>query len=240
MLSPAQGRKQRQELMRDIARDQRRKQHEELRALVVALREARAARREAIRETKAACREGRKLARERVKELRLRALAELRESVLAERTRAREACSAGRAAARELGTRAEQARAKLAAERQFRREMRRIERGNRERRRELAPRRAVGERASESDDEVRGSLPHELVPLFERVKRGIKATPHMSRLEHFLLYAENHPGEALESMEDRTEILVRELEAKERAAARALARRPTSRRRTPVLEEAPF
>jgi hypothetical protein len=34
-------------------------------------------------------------------------------------------------------------------------------------------------------------------------------------------YAESHPEEVLEAIEDRTDVLVRELEAREREAARA-------------------
>ena len=44
----------------------------------------------------------------------------------------------------------------------------------------------------------------------------------MSRTEAFLQYAEEHPHEILEVLEDRTEALVRELEARERNAAREL------------------
>ena len=43
------------------------------------------------------------------------------------------------------------------------------------------------ERQAESDDEVRSNIPPELVALFERVKRGIKASPRMSRTESFLI-----------------------------------------------------
>jgi hypothetical protein len=46
----------------------------------------------------------------------------------------------------------------------------------------------------------------------------------MSRTEAFLHYAEEHPDEVLTSIEDRADVLVRELEAKERAARRALSR----------------
>jgi hypothetical protein len=240
MLTRAQARRHRQEIQRDIARDERKKQRATWLALVAELRQARAARRDALREAKIACRTGRKLASERVKELRQHALAELRESVRLERTQARDACAVGIAAARALASQTERVRAELQAEQQFRRDMRRIERGNRQRRRELAPRRIRGEQRSESDDEVRSGLPHELVSLFERVKGAIKATPHMSRLENFLAYAENHPAEVLESLEDRTDALVRELEARERAAARALRQRPATRQRTTALEEAPF
>jgi hypothetical protein len=237
MLTAAQGKKQRKQLMAGIAREERAKQRRELAHLVAAIREARANRREALRDAVANCRAQRLLAREKVEELKRRRLAELRAEVLEERTRARESCALGITAARALSTRTEQAKGKLEAERKFRRDMARINRGNAARRRELTPRRGRRETMGESDDAIRSSIPHELIPLFERVKRGIKATAHMSRLEAFFLYAENHPDEVLVAMEDRTDTLVRELEAKERAAREALSRR---RRRSEPREDAPF
>lgn len=230
MLTAAEARRQRQALMRDIAREERRKKREELKALVRALKEARAARRVALVEAKTACRTGRQLARERVRELRMRALADLRDTVRAERAQAKSTCDAGLEGARSLRTQAERARAALVAERQFRRDMRRIERGNRERRTQIRAGTSSRERASEADDEVRNNLPPELLPLFERVKRSIKAGSRMSRLESFLRYAEEHPDEVLVSIEDKTEQLVRDLEKKERAAARVLRRSSPSSR----------
>jgi hypothetical protein len=49
------------------------------------------------------------------------------------------------------------------------------------------------ERQAESDDEVRGNVRPELVALFERVMRSIKASPRTSRTEASLHYAEKHP-----------------------------------------------
>jgi hypothetical protein len=157
----------------------------------------------------------------------------MRQAVQSERQAARNACKADLAAARALQSHVEQARAKLAAEQRFRREMRRIERSNRERRSELAPKRAHRERMTESDDEVRANIPPELVGLFERVKRSIRGSERQSRTEAFLHYAEEHPSEVLAAIEDRTEAVIAALEAREREAARAL-RRPIPRA---VLEE---
>ncbi len=69
------------------------------------------------------------------------------------------------------------------------------------------------ERQAESDDEVRSNIPPELVALFEHVKRGIKASPCMSRTEAFLHYAEENPDDVLVATEDKTDALIRELEA---------------------------
>ena len=124
-----------------------------------------------------------------------------------------------------LGTRG--CRAEFLAEKQYQADLRRIERANRQRRQE-APRVTRIERQAESDDEVRVNIPPDLVPLFERVKRSIKASPRMSRTEAFLKYAEEHPEEVLEVIEDKTEAMIRELEAQHRDARRA-ARRPGRR-----------
>lgn len=105
--------------------------------------------------------------------------------------------------------------------------MRRIERHARERHRELAVKRQRLERQQESDDAVRGNIPPELVSLFERVKRHIRGGAHMSRTEAFLHYAEEHPGEVLVALEDKTEAMIRDLERRERVADKAARKRVT-------------
>src|ERR1035438_6095136 len=60
--------------------------------------------------------------------------------------------------------------------------------------------------------------PPELVPLFERVKRAIKASPRMSPTEAFLHYAEETPDDVLAAMDDKTDALIRELEGQYREA----------------------
>jgi len=49
----------------------------------------------------------------------------------------------------------------------------------------------------------------------------------MSRTEAFLRYAEEHPAEVLNVIDDKTDALIRDLERKEREAARALRRGPS-------------
>lgn len=56
-------------------------------------------------------------------------------------------------------------------------------------------------RIAESDDEVRQNIPLELVPLFNRVRTGIKKTHGESRTEAFLRYVEEHPGEEIAAVE---------------------------------------
>jgi hypothetical protein len=223
MLSAAQGRKQRKELLRAIAREERSKQRAELAGLRQALKDARARLAAARKSAKHLCKTGRREARERAKELRTRVLYELRATIANERQRAKDACETGRATARTLGDKRAAARAKVDAERRYRQDMRRIEAGNRNRRKEwgLAKGRV---RRQESDDEVIGNIPPELVALWQRVKGRIRGSDRQSRTEAFLHYAEEHPGEVLESYEDKTEEVIRQLERDERSARKALRR----------------
>jgi hypothetical protein len=212
----------------------------ELAALVVALKEARAARRGAMTDARAACIRGRKLARARIREARVEAIRQLAEQIAREKQDARTACDAAIGAARGLIDRHAQAREKLAAERRFRREMRRLEGYQRQRRRELSKGRKAIHAIQQSDDEVVSNIEPELVPLWNRVKRGIKGTTRKSRTEAFLEYAQANPGEILEAMGDVEDRLVRELEAKEREArrrARAPLARARKRKAEPVLDD---
>jgi hypothetical protein len=238
MLTPVQGRKQRRALMRDIAREHRREAREKLVSLRTQIRDAKALRRSAIAQAKERCRTERIAARARARAMKERALEQLREALHRERQLARDTCTASLAEARGIKDKVRHARAELQAERAYQRDLRRIERANRVARLEI--RRSTGsERGGESDDEVRGNIPPELAGLWEGVKGRIRGTARMTRTEAFLQYAHDHPTEVLEVLEDRTEALIRELEAKERKVAREL-HRGTSRRRSSELEEAPF
>lgn len=55
----------------------------------------------------------------------------------------------------------------------------------------------------------------------------------MSRTEAFLKYAEEHPSEVLEAIDDKTDALIRELEQKEWGSRRRDPR-PTGRPRRPT------
>ncbi len=56
-------------------------------------------------------------------------------------------------------------------------------------------------RASESDDEVRQNISPDLIPLFNRVRMGIKKCAGKSRTESFLEYVEEHPHEGAEAVD---------------------------------------
>jgi hypothetical protein len=232
MRTRAQAAVDRRQLWREINRDHRRKAREKIASLREQLREARRRRKFALRDAKERCRAERIAAHERARTMRLRVLEQLREAMRAERAGARQTCTVRLGEARAITDDIARARAEFLAEKQYQADLRRIERGNRERRKE-APRVTRIDRQAESDDEVRANIPAELVPLFERVKRGIKAAPRMSRTEAFLHYAEENPAEVLVAIDDKTEALVRELEAQERQARRELRRAPSRPRRVP-------
>ncbi len=112
--------------------------------------------------------------------MRRRALLELREATKRERQLARSQCSADLAAAREIAGKVARARAELLAERTYRRDLKRIEQGNRARSLEMK-RATRAERGGESDDEVRQNLSPEYLNLWERVKSKIRGSARMTR-----------------------------------------------------------
>jgi len=228
-----------QQLWREINREHRRRAREKIASLREQLRGARGRRKFALRDAKERCRAERIAARERARAMRLRVLEELREAMRAERASARQACTVRLGEARAIKDDIQRARAELLAEKQYQADLRRIERANRKRRSE-APRVTRIERHAESDDEVRGNIPPELVALFERVKRSIRASPRMSRTEAFLKYAEEHPDEVLVAIDDKTDALIRELEQQERDVRRSLRRPPPRPGYAPELTEVPF
>jgi hypothetical protein len=242
-MSRVEGRRWKRSLEKQIRAEHRAEAKRTLLELRFAIRHAKAERKGALRDAKTKCRTDRVDVRQRVRELRARARAELRAAIVLERRSAKETCATALTWAKSLGTKVERARAALEAERSYRREMRRIEAGNKARRRE-EKRSTARERRGESDDEVAGNLPPEYLDLWERVKRSIHGSPRMSRTEAFLKYAEEHPAELLEGIEARTDAMIRELEAKERAAARELRRGPKKahvrERMRAVAGETPF
>ena len=211
-MTPAQAKAQREALRRDIRREEKRKDRARLVALRAQVRKLRAGRARAIREARAAC------SRRRAGVPTLREAAAM---LRAARAEARGKCDVELARAAKLKTDEARARAEEKAEKDHQRALRRIERANKRRTLEDRPRLAKGRvRAQESDDEVLANIPPELVYLFERVKRQIKGADRLTRTEAFLQYAHDHPDEELAALEDRTDALIAELEARERGGRR--------------------
>jgi hypothetical protein len=176
---------------------------QELRAKVVALREALhraiAGKRLRMRELAQSVRAERLALRDRLRAHRVRTLGELKAAAERERRLAREdwrrrideARKDGHSEVTRLRTEVAAARAQAAAERK-------IAGGLRADRASLA--RAV---ADQSDDEVRALIPRALAPLFDRVARTIRSTRGQTRAEAFLRYAERHPDKMFEVVERR-------------------------------------
>lgn len=208
MRSAAQAKRDRRDLMRAIERELKTKNRAKLVRLRDQWRTLRDARRAQLAEALLQC-----------KARRPPTLAAVRAELRRERAAAREACNLDRAKARTLKDKAKQARAELVAERDYQRALRRIEAANREKQKR-AKRPLVKTRASESDDEVRGNIPPELVPLFDRVRKQIRATDRMNRTEAFLQYAHDHEseGEQWAALEDRVDETIRALERRQAMA----------------------
>jgi hypothetical protein len=213
---------------RSLASARRREVKEKLATLRRELRDARARRKLALLDARERCRAERLATREKNRAVRLRVLGELRTAAGAERALARQACTDRVREARAIGSDSARERAMLVAEKKLNADIRRVEIADRKRRRETPP--AAGlERQAESDDEVRATLPSELWPLFDRVRRSIKAGPRgISRAEVFLKYAEAHPDEVLVTSCDASDTRVCELERQERELAKEIGRTPNS------------
>jgi hypothetical protein len=221
VLTRKEAARQKRELDREIRKELKRQARARVLGLKDAIREARSSRRDKLRGIVTSCREWRREAKARIAHMRAQARVELRNKAAAERDGARLLCASNRARIA-TGTKdaLARARAEHAAERKFQADLRRIERGNRERERQWRPRRTRAEAIRESDDEVRVNIPPELVPLWERVKGGIRGGDRKSRTEAFLQYVEENPQEALEASGDRTDALIAELEAEMRGPRR--------------------
>lgn len=112
-----------------------------------------------------------------------------REALVQKRRDVAAECRAAREQARSLARRdIEEALGAIEEERSFQREIHRKVLTQK-------PRRSRAEALSESDDEVRGNIAPELVPIFNRVRRDIKGSARRTRTEAFLEWVEAHPDE---------------------------------------------
>jgi hypothetical protein len=227
-MTPAQGRRQRAELMRAIARELKAKNRAKLVELRAQVRAKRKHARDSVWAAAARCKASRRA---------LPTLAELAAQLRRDKAAAKSRCDVDTKAARSLKGEAERARAELAAEQSYQRDLKRIEAGNRAKaaaqQRSRRPGLARTTR-QESDDEVRASIPPELVALWERVKRSIKGDERKTRTEAFLQYAEEHPDEEWAALESSVDRAIAEMERrqampnpnKKKPKKRAAAKKP--------------
>jgi hypothetical protein len=223
--TPAQARKERAQTMREIARDLKKADRARLLELKASVRALAGERSRAIARARAACK-GRRRGVPTLKE----AAAILR----AARAEARSTCDRELEGAKKIRDAGARARAQRDAERKHQKEMRRLEAQARARKKEARPGLASArERRAESDDEVRANIPPELVPLFDRVKRQIRASDRVTRTEAFLHYAHEHPDEDLQALEHKADAMIEEYQRRAGAGATTVNIHPGRLRNPP-------
>jgi hypothetical protein len=94
---------------------------------------------------------------------------------------------------------AEKAKKLLREERDLQAHLRRWEKRSAQKK---TKKRSARETQQESDEDVEREIEPHLIPLWNKVKKSIKAKPNMSRYEAFLHYAEASPDEAVAAIEE--------------------------------------
>ena len=152
---------------------------------------AREAQKRAVRRIRAWAAKEKKAISTRAQAARARCLARVATATSRERELARERRTLMMASAkRKLGA------VQAARKRELERELAH-QRLLKERERTRIKRSTARERAQESDDAVRSNLEPEMLPVWERVKRGIRGGPRRTRTEAFLEWVGEHPDEVL-------------------------------------------
>jgi hypothetical protein len=216
----------------------------ERRARLAALRariaQLRGDRRAALAMIRTGCKTARRALPERLRAYREAERARLGRELKEARQAALNRCQAAKAQIRlEAGSAIQAASRELAEEKRTARLIREAE----GKIRKAHARRAVEVR-QESDDEVRGNIPTELVPIFERVKRQIQAGPRRTRTEAFFEWVEEHTEEVAELQAELAEAefgrLLAEHEIEEQEEQRAIDRARRGRLTRAELAAPPF
>lgn len=247
--TPAQGRRNRKKLLKELAADARRRHRQTLAKLDKEEADAKKGRQAALAAARQRCttriEEARRLAKEHFDKAKADAEADWTAAAerrlaarRAERDAAAELCEVDRKHVEQEETaRLEAVQKKKDEEKRYQREMASIERVNKKRDR-ARPRASAAERRSEADDEVLSNLPEGLHPLWAKIKRGIKGTDRISRLEVFLQHAEEHPDEVLAAQQAAAD---RELAKLEREYYQGQPKTSARRRATRAdLADVPF
>jgi len=236
-LSPREAKRQRAALTKSLARDERQRASARLQGLKAGVRKAHGAARGEVGRVRRACRAARADARARARGLREQLAGEMRDRVAAERASARTSCDSDLEAARALRSAEARARAELQAEQDYQRNMRTIVAGQRAKAR-TRPRGIAS--VTESDNEVESNLPADLVPLWRRVKRGIKGTDRKTRTEAFLEYAESNESEAVAALVDDADALTdRAIAEMERRQAMGNPKKKKAKKKAKPAKAAP-
>lgn len=186
------------------------------------LKDARARKRKAMRAAVQQCRRQRVKVAAEVKAWKERERARINAEAKAARERARSRCTRRKCVIKKTGgSLIAQERRMLAEERAYQAQLQRL--AGAARKRKLRTAATAKERRAESDDYVRGNLPAELIPVFNRVKGAIKGGPRTTRTEAFLQWAESHPDEILHFQAHDTDREVARLVAEHEALAGKMA-----------------
>lgn len=184
-------------LARMRAQSQREADRAKLAELRGKLKSAQARKRKAMKDAQRLCRRLRKQVSAQIESWRASELARIRGEAQAARAQARQKCTRRKCVIRDAGGGLiARQRKLLQEERAYQAQLKRLAGDARARKARTAA--TARERRAESDDYVRGNLPAELVPVFNRVRRSLKAGPRTTRTEAFLQWAEEHPGEVLQ------------------------------------------
>jgi hypothetical protein len=215
---------------------------EQDRAKLVALRQALSAarrrRRKALSETVKTCKRARVTTAERVKVFRAEELQRIRAMVAQMKQQARNRCQARKHRIRQAGGGVvARERAQLREERRLQEQLRRLAAAAKRKKLRVAA--SAKERRAESDDYVRGNLPAELVPVFNRVRAQIKGGARTTRTEAFLQWAEENPGDVLEYQSHDTDREVARLVAEHEQVTRKL-RKGKAHYRKLAASDVPF
>ena len=188
------------------------------RRLAERVRLAREAQKRAVRRIRAWAKKEKKAISARAQAARARCLARVATATRRERELVRERRALMLASAkRKLGA------VEVSRKRELERELAH-QRLLKERERTRIKRSTARERAQESDDAVRSNLEPEMLPVWERVKRGIRGGPRRTRTEAFLEWVGEHPDEVLAIQAEHVEQDVAKLVGERHEAERRRAR----------------
>lgn len=219
----------RAKFMRQIAADQRKKDRKKLRELRAKIATVKKRRQAAMKKQVKRCRARRLALREEIKQKRAAERERLNREIQEMRDNARKACALRKQAIKSASLNVEQRRREtLEAERQLQRELRHSEQYAKRRRAEF--KRTAAEVQAESDDRVRQNIDAELLPVFNKVRRGIKARPGMSRTEAFLHWVEENPDEVIVIQQEAADVELKRL-LREQAKAERTAKPPRRARK---------
>lgn len=211
-MTPAQHKSNHRQLMKEIGNELRAKDRITLNQIRARIHEAQAKRRVDVANARHSCRAARTALRERQEAERER----LKYDQAAARIARRGACQQSQDQARSEGRAAvDQWKGNLHS---TRKEQKVIERAGKAPRLRSTSR----ERSQESDDQVRSNIPHELVPVFNKVRAKMKASSRRSRTEAFLEWAHENPDEIVQVQQADADRDLKRLIAQEKEQNRVM------------------